>query len=137
MSNALYSPGINIDGEFKLYARNGSNSRLSLIPGEHTFEFQAEKRYTGLSPVSLMLEAGSRTFIRVNTSLELEDSVEYKPYARMFTFTPVGEQAAVQEITECCLNKPEQRQGRNESMQTDKNTDDGFSVDKTQNPFSH
>lgn len=137
MSNALYSPGINIDSEFKLYTRNGSNTQLSLAPGEHTFEFQAEKRYTGLSPVTLMLDAGSRTFLRVNTSLKIENSVEYKPYVRTFTFTRIEEQAAVKEITQCCLAKPEQLQNGKGTRQLDENTNDGFSVDKTQNPFSN
>ena len=49
MSNALYSPGIKVDGEFKLYAKNGTSSQLSLTPGEHIFEFQADKNYTDIS----------------------------------------------------------------------------------------
>jgi len=137
ISNALYSPSINIDGKFKLYARNGSNTLLLLNPGEHTFEFQAEKKYAELSPVILSLDAGSRTFLRVETSLQIENSTEYKPYARTFTFTRVTEQAALKEIAECCLAKPEKLQDGKVTIHIDKSDDDGFSVDKTQNPFSH
>ena len=137
MSNALYSPGINVDGEFKLYTKNGINSQLSLSPGEHIFEFQAEKRYTKLLPVTLSLEAGSITFLRVSTSLKIENSTSYEPYARTFALTRVDEKTAVKEIAECCLAKSEPSEDSNQTKPVDEGAGDGFSVDKTQNPFSH
>lgn len=137
MSNALYSPGIKVDGEFKLYAKNGTSSQLSLTPGEHIFEFQADKNYTGLLPVALSLEAGSIAYLRVSTSLKIEKSIGYEPYARSFVLTPVDEVTAVREITECCVDKPEKSEESNETNHLEENDSDGFSVDKTQNPFSH
>jgi len=137
MGNALYSPGINVDGEFKLYAKNGINSHLSLTPGEHIFEFQADKNYTELLPVTLSLDAGSTAYLRVSTSLKIESSVGYEPYARSFTLTHVDEVTAVKEIAECCTAKPEQSQEKNETNHAEESAGDGFSVDKTQNPFSH
>jgi hypothetical protein len=136
MSNALYSPGINVDGEFKLYAKSGINSQLMLKPGEHTFEFQADKRYADLSRITLSLEAGSTTYLRVDTSLKIEDSVGYEPYARSFVLTHAAEETAIKEIAECCTAKPEQLEEKNKTATVDE-SGDGFSVDKTQNPFSH
>ena len=137
MSNALYSPGINIDGEFKLYARNGTSSQLSLTPGDHTFEFQADKNYTELSPITLSLDPGSTAYLRVSTSLKIEDSVGYEPYARSFALTRVDEVTAVKEIADCCAAKPERSEENDETDHAEESTGDGFSVDKTLNPFSH
>jgi len=136
MSNALYSPGINVDGEFKLYAKNGINSKLILTPGEHTFEFQDDKSYAGLLPITLTLEAGSTTYLRVGTSLKIENSVGYEPYARSFALTHADEATAIKEIAECCTDKPEHLEDKNKASAVDE-SGDGFSVDKTQNPFSH
>lgn len=135
MTNALYSPGLNINGEFKLYTKNGVNSRISLPPGEYIFEFQDEKKYTDLTPITLTLDAGSIAFIRVSTSLKIKNSAGYEPYARSFKLTQVEETLAAKEIAECCLENSDQSKEKTES--TKKETGDGFSVDKTQNPFSH
>ncbi|NNJ49359.1 MAG: hypothetical protein HKP22_03220 [Gammaproteobacteria bacterium] len=137
MSNALYSPGINVDGELKLYARNGINSRLSLAPGEHTFEFQADRDYSELSPITLLLDAGSTSYLRVTTSLTIDNAVGYKPYLRSFAFTQVDEVTALKEIAGCCTAKAKTSNEKNKTDPTEESIDDGFSVDKTQNPFSH
>ena len=136
MSNALYSPGLNVDGEFRLYAKNGINSQLILTPGVHTFEFQTDKSYAELLPITLSLESGSTTYLRVGTSLKIENSVGYEPYARSFALTPTDEETALKEITECCTAKTEQSQAKGKTTTVDE-SGDGFSVDKTQNPFSH
>jgi hypothetical protein len=135
MTNALYSPGLTVDDEFKLYIKNGLNSRLSLPPGEHIFRFQAEKKYADLVPVTLTMDAGEIYYIRVSTSLEVKNSVGYEPYARSFKLKQVDNQIAVKEIAECCLDNNTGPQEKTKS--TSKEADDGFSVDKTQNPFSH
>ncbi len=137
MSNALYSPGINIDGELKLYAKNGINSRLVLAPGEHKFEFQADKDFTDLSPVTLSLDAGSIAYIRVSTSLKIDNAIGYKPYLRSFALNAVDEVTAVKEIAECCTEKAGGSKENSQTSHNEKETGDGFSVDKTQNPFSH
>ena len=137
MANALYSPGLNINGEFKLYTKNGVNSRLPLTPGEHIFEFQAEKKYSELTPLSLNLKAGATYFIRVSTSLKVKNTTGYEPYARSFKLTRVDEQQAVKEITECCNDNNKTATNKAEMSSTEKESGDGFSVDKTQNPFSH
>ena len=136
MANALYSPGLNINGEFKLYTKNSVSSRLSLTPGEYLFEFQAEKKYSELTPLTLNLEPGTNYFIRVSSSLKVKNSTTYQPYARSFRLTSVDEQQAVKEIAECCLDNNKVTDEA-DMKSTDMKTTDGFSVDKTQNPFSH
>jgi hypothetical protein len=137
MSNALYSPGLNIDGEFRLYTRNGVSSRIALLPGKHVFEFQAEESYSDLSPVTLTLEAGKIYFIRVTTSLKIKSiTADYQPYTRSFKLTPVAEQLAVKEIAECCLDNRSRTADKTETGSTEKGNGDSFSIDKTQNPFS-
>lgn len=137
MANALYSPGLNVNGEFKLYAKNGVNSRISLTPGETTFEFQAEKKYSSLEPLSLNLESNTNYFIRVSSSLKVKNSTAYEPYARSFKLTKVDEQQAVKEISECCIDNNKKLSDPTEIKSNDESNSEGFSVDKTQNPFSH
>lgn len=135
MTNALYSPGLNVDDEFKLNTKSGVSYRISLSPGEHTFAFQEEKKYTDLRPVTVTLDSGTITYIRVSTSLKVKNSVGYEPYERSFKLTQVDEALAVKEIADCCLD--DGTQTTEETEPTGKKADDGFSVDKTQNPFSH
>ncbi len=137
MTNALYSPGLNINGEFKLYTKNGMNSRLSLEPGEHSFEFQTEKKYSDLIPVKLTLDAGTINYIRVDTSLEIKNTAGYEPYARSFKLTPVEAKLAEKEIAECCLDSNTKSAEETKTVLPQEDTNGGFSVDKTQNPFSH
>ncbi len=136
MANGLYSPGLNINDEFQLYIKNGINSRLLLSPGEHKFEFQAEKKYTKLKPLTLDLDAGSTYFIRVSTSLEVKSSATYEPYSRSFKLARIDEQQAIKEITECCLDSKQPANKIDDNL-TEQKQSEGFSVDKTQNPFSH
>ena len=137
MSNALYSPGLNIDDDFKIYVKNGVSSRLSLNPGDHTFEFQDEKKYADLTPLSLQLKAGTISYIRVTTSLKVNNTTSYEPYVRSFNLTQVDEPLAIKEIADCCITNDKQATDNNELRSSDSESGDGFSVDKTQNPFSH
>lgn len=137
MANAVYSPGLNIDNEFKLYVKNSVSSRLALAPGEHLFEFQNDKNYSELKPLSLIFKTGKVYFIRVNSSLKIRNTASYQPYARSFSLTPVDEQQAVKEIAACCIDSNKSLNKEKKATSSEKKTDPGFSVDKTQNPFSH
>lgn len=135
MTNALYSPGLTVNGDFKLYTKNGVNSRLSLPPGEYTFAFQEDNRYDELTPVSLNLESDSINFIRVSTALKIKNSAAYEPYARSFKLTRVDEKLAVKEIAECCAGNSDESVEKTEVLEKENSGE--FSVDKTHNPFSH
>ncbi len=137
MANSLYSPGLLINDEFKLYTKNGLNSRISLKPGEYVFAFQNEKKYSELSPLSLILKAGSVYFVRIDTSLKISDSAHYEPYARNFTLLQIDESQATREIAECCMNTAKKSNHEQQKKPSKNNSSNSFSVDKTQNPFSH
>lgn len=137
MANALYSPGLIVDDEFKLYIKNSVNNRLSLTPGEHLFAFQAEKKYSSLTPLALTLNAGTISYIRVSTSLKVNNTGSYEPYTRSFKFTPVEEPLALIEISQCCVDDSMGASDKNESDPAATKSSEEFSVDKTQNPFSH
>lgn len=137
MSNALYSPALNVDGDFKLYIKNGVSTRLSLTPGNHTFEFQKEKIYSDLAPLTLQLKAGTISYIRVATSLKVTNTASYEPYVRSFNLSQVDEPLALKQIADCCVTNDNKSTNNGELRESDSDSGDGFSVDKTQNPFSH
>lgn len=137
MANAMYSPGLTIDDEFKLNVKNGTHSRLTLTPGEHVFAFQNDDHYSELKPLSLIYKAGSLYFIRVDTSLKINHTSSYQPYIRSFHLTAIDEAQAKKEVAECCMKKKTKTVNKETLTSTEKETGDGFSVDKTQNPFSH
>ena len=136
MANALYSPGLLVDGEFKLYLKNSVNNLLTLTPGEHLFSFQADKKYSSLTPLALTLNAGTISYIRVTTSLKVKNTGSYEPYTRSFELVPVEEPIALVEISQCCVDDsiPAEDKKASDPAAT---SNEEFSVDKTQNPFSH
>ncbi len=137
MANALYSPGINIDNTFNFYAKNSLNTKILLPPGDHIFTFQAEKKYSDLNPLSVKLEAGLIYFIRIDSSLKINNTNTYEPYLRSFKLTLVNALQARLEITECCIAKTKKNTNKTKETPTNEKYGGGFSVDKTQNPFSH
>ena len=137
MPNAMYSPDLYINNEFKLSIKNGNSVRLSLKPGEHKFEIEPDKNYSGLTTLSLNLNAGTSYFMRVDTSLKIISSTNYEPYKRSFDLIKVEEQMAVKEIAECCVTNNKRAADKSEVEPIQKESNNGFSVDKTQNPFSH
>ena len=137
ISNAIYSPDLYINKELKLSIKNGINARLILLPGDYKFQLEPDKNYSGITSFSLNLRAGSTTFIRVDTSLKIKSALTYEPYQRSFNLTRVDEQRAKKEIAECCMVENRKSKTSQETTTVKKQTEDGFSVDKTQNPFSH
>jgi hypothetical protein len=137
MANAIYSPDLNVNDEFKLSIKNGQVSRLVLPPGETTIEIAADEHYSDVNRLALNLIAGTTYFIRVDTALKIENTTVYEPYFRSFSLVSVADEAAAREIAECCADKSMKTKDTAESVSKILKTDDSFSVDKTQNPFSH
>ena len=137
MSNAIYSPGLYLAGEQKLSIKNGQIARLTLPPGEATFEIEPDKNYMGLTRLTLNLIAGTTNYIRVDSTLKIEHAASYEPYQRSFNLTRIDEELAIRQIAVCCVDEAGETKANPESPSTTINTDDGFSVYKTQNPFSH
>jgi len=136
-SNAMYSPDLYINDELKLSIKNGKNARFTQAPGHYKFKLEPDKNYSGVTSFSLNLSPGSTYFIRVDTSLKIKSALTYAPYQRSFNLTKVDQQLAVKEIAECCMatNSKSNTDKHAETVKTQ--TEEGFSVDKTQNPFSH
>jgi len=132
MSNALYSPDLLINNKRQGSVQNEQQSMLTLPSGDYTFTLETDDRFAESQPLTIKLIAGSTYFLRVNTSLSIIDTPSYQPYQRRFTITTVAQQTATQQISECCIAVSVDI--KRESTAEQKS--DGFSVKKTQNPFS-
>jgi len=137
MSNAIYSPGLYVNGELKLSIKIGQTARLTLPPGEATFEIEPDKNYSGLTRLTVNIIAGTTNYIRVDSTLKIEHAASYEPYQRSFNLTRIDDELAIRQIAVCCTDEEGKTKANPESPSTTINTDDGFSVNKTQNPFSH
>ena len=141
-TNAIYSPDLYVDGEFKYSIKNTRKTRILVPAGVTVFELAPDKKYSGITSLSLTLEAAKTYYLRVDTSLQLKPSTTYQPYERSFSLVSVTAEQAIDEIGRCCHTgsndsvASESEDAASSPQQTDK-ADTGFSVDKTQNPFSH
>lgn len=137
MSNAAYSPELLVNDEYKLSIKNGQYSSMTLPPGKTIFEIEPNKNYAGITEISLILSAGKSYYIRTDTSLKLDASATYEPYQRVFNLIVVDEALAVSQIEKCCLTNEKTSTQQGPIHEVEKSSDEGFSVDKTLNPFSH
>ncbi len=136
VSNVIYSPDIFINGEVWLSIKNAKSRHLTLNPGQYRVEVEPDKKYAGATRISLNLDAGKTVYLRVDTKLEIKSSVKYEPYQRSFSLTKVEAALAITEIAECCTDDSK-KEILGEQETGAENKKDEFSVDKTQNPFSH
>jgi len=139
MANAIYSPDLLVNDEEKFSLEIGKNYLLTLPPGDTTFEIEPEKNYSGITRLDLPIRSNKRYYLRIDTTLTINSSTSYQPYQRGFNLVKVDEESAIAEISKCCASKKKDiiEHTRNKSTFDEKNSGDGFSVDKTQNPFSH
>ena len=136
VSNAVYSPDIFINGEVWLSIKNAKSRHLTLNPGQYRIEIEPDKKYAGTTSISLDLDAGKIVYLRVDTKLEIKYSVKYEPYQRSFSLIEIDAPLAITQIAECCTDgSTKETSGEQETGAENKK--DEFSVDKTQNPFSH
>ena len=136
-ANAIYSPDLYINDECKLSIKNKHSTHFTLPPGHYKFELEPDKHYFGLTSLSLTLHAGSTYFIRLDTSLKIKGALTYEPYQRSFNLSRIDEQLAVKEITKCCIATDIKSNTDQETKVVKTQAEEGFSVDKTHNPFSH
>lgn len=136
MSNAIYSPDILIDDEVKFAIKNTSKRLIRLKAGKHKIEIDPDKSYAGTTRLMLDLNPGENTYLRVDTKLEIKNSSTFEPYVRTFNLVKIDETSAIEEIAACC-NAGNKKAATDEQKPSVKIKKDEFSVDKTQNPFSH
>lgn len=110
---------------------------MILAPGQTLFEIDPDKNYSGQTELPLVLEAGNLYFIRVDTSLKIRSATSYEPYQRSFDLKSIDEKSAISQIEQCCLLHKANANEDSSISEKETSSDDGFSVDKTQNPFSH
>ena len=142
-TNAFYSPDLYINDEFVYSIKSGKKTRLLLDAGSNVFEIEPDKKYSGVTRLSKNLQAGDTYYLRIDTSLKIQNTLGYEPYDRSFSLVEVTDQQAIAEISECC-HSPSSSKTDDDSSTDSKpsvdqtgDADTGFSVDKTLNPFSH
>ena len=136
MANALYSPDFYINEAFKFSVKNGEKSRTVLPAGNYIFKLEADNNQSNQKTLSLNLRPGETYYLRVSTTLKVHNASTYQPYQRNYSLEDVPQKNAEIEITECCMTDDKTKAIEPEIQPTTKKPDDGFSVDKTQNPFS-
>jgi hypothetical protein len=137
MANALYSPDLYINEELKFPVKNGKKTRFTLAPGKYTFKLDANDEQGRITTLSLSLQPEITYYLRVTTTLKIKSAANYEPYQRSYMLENITREKARIEITDCCVNSDKKPIADMETETTNKPDDDGFSVDKTQNPFSH
>jgi hypothetical protein len=55
MSNAIYSPDLFVNKEYKLSIKNGHKTMMRLAPGQTLFEIDPDKNYSGQTELPLVL----------------------------------------------------------------------------------
>jgi len=134
MANAIYSPELYINGELNFNLKIGEKYILNLLPEEYTFEIEPDKKYSGTTRLTLSLKANNLYYLRLDASLKIKNSLAYENYQRGFSLINIDDAQAIKEITKCCtqVNK-----GIADNNKSEKSSNEGFSTDKTHNPFAH
>ena len=138
MDNAMYSPELYINDAFSLKIGNGRQVYFSLPAGETVFEIKSEYATAGGGRLRLDLRPGQIRYIRVDTALTLSTNPAYEPYQRSFSLLAIAPEQAAGEIALCCSYENKSAKTGSGPPETGPVPEQqGFSTDKTQNPFSH
>ena len=131
-TNFMMSPRVVIDGNEKFKIGSGDYRYVYLQPGEHSVVLNPTDQYQTHEAVKLNVEAGKSYYLRVKTSLKFEQD---KMNTRTFWIESVDAKTAQAEISETDYSGPPVYQQANETSGDTVNKE-GFSVDKTQDPFA-
>ncbi len=131
-TNFMLTPAVVVDGNEQFKLASGDYRYIYLNYGTHTIGLNPTDQYLTDAAISINIEAGKNYFLRVNTSLKFEPE---QMNTRKFWIDEVAEGDALAEIAQTDYSGP--RLEQQPATQTGAgNTDDGFSVDKTQDPFA-
>ena len=131
-TNFMYSPRVVIDGNEQFKIGNGDYSYVYLQSGAHTVGLNPTDQYITEPPVSIDVDPGKSYYLRVKTLLKFEPD---KMNTRKFWIDVVDEQEALSEIVKTEYDGP--KSGQSSAGQADEmDNSEGFSVDKTQDPFA-
>lgn len=130
-TNFMMSPKVVIDGNEKFKIGSGDYRYVYLQPGRHTLGLNPTDQYMTDAALELTVETDESYYLRVKTSLKFEpDSMN----TRRFWFEQVTEKQALEEIGDTGYAGPIQQTMADPAEEA--GTGDGFSVDKTRDPFS-
>ena len=131
-TNFMMSPKVVIDDSEKFNIGSGDYRYVYLPTGKHTVGLNSTDQYITDAAVTINVEAGQSYYLRVKTSLKFEAD---KMNTRKFWIDVVDEKEALAEIGSTDYSGPELQSSS--GLEADEHEDKaGFSVDKTQDPFS-
>jgi len=130
-TNFMMSPKVVIDGNEKFKIGSGDYRYVYLQSGKHALGLNPTDQYMTDAALDLVVEIDKSYYLRVKTSLKFEPDTMN---TRKFWIEEVTEKQALKEIgdTEYSGSMQQSIAGQSE----DAGTKQGFSVDKTQDPFA-
>lgn len=131
-SNFMMSPTVVIDGNEVFKLASGDYRYVYLDSGKHTIALNPTDQYLTDAAIALNIEADKSYYLRVNTSLKFEPG---QMNTRKFWIDAVAEKDALPEIAKMDYAGPRLEQAADMDS-GDVETGEGFSVDKTQDPFA-
>lgn len=132
-SNFMMSPMVVIDGNEEFKIGGGDYRYIYLQPGKHAIGLAPTDKYSTREAVSLVVEPGANNYLRVKTSLKLDQ--DKTMYTRTFWLEHVEEKTALDEIRHTDYSDPVDHQVAEKTVE-DTAIHEGFSVDKTRDPFA-
>lgn len=140
ITNTLYKTELIVDNLPPVSINQDQLYRKELAVGTHLFKLHTDNTIHIDHALKLEVLAGKTYYLRIDTTINIKQETSYKPYARSFDLQQVDDRIAINEIRTCCDSRQEQPkvvQGKSGNHHNRVKEKDGFSVDKTSNPFSH
>jgi hypothetical protein len=101
--NKGIKPGISVDGQEYAALPAGGYMPFSLNEGIHHFGVILSKNYSGNAGATMLVTAGAKSFLRLDTFIE---GAGYQRIRRVFRLTPVSDQVGDSEIKSSTLVDP-------------------------------
>jgi hypothetical protein len=130
-SNLMMSPEVMIDDVERFSIGNGDYRYLYLKTGRHTVGLNPTGQYKTDAVLVLSVEADNSYYLRVQTLLKFEPDTMN---TRKFWIEEVAEKQALREIADTGYSGPMQQSM--DGQTEDGGSMQGFSVDKTRDPFA-
>ncbi len=131
-ANFMMSPKVVIDDSERFRIASGDYRYVYLQNGEHSIGLDPTDQYFTEAAIAVTIEADKNYYLRVSTSLKFEtDSMN----TRKFWIDVIEEQQALAEIGDTEYAGPKVQQSSTE-LTEEPDHEQGFSVDKTQDPFA-
>lgn len=139
-ANIMLTPDLYIAGVEKISIGSGMCKKIHLSPGVYAVLLKAIKSNTEAVEYELKIIKGQVHYLRVNASMKFEVGHTYQPYQRWFDLKTVSSEKALQEMSGC-KDMDEQVKKKKKTVSVDgkpiEEEEAVFSIDRTNNPFSH